>query len=229
MMMSGLLTATLWPELTALHARSETDRLIKTHRSLARINLWLVGAISFGMLPFIPLIYPSWTAGKLTIDTWTLAFLLMRMLLWGVWSASMTLLCAVNRQKPVALALLGAAAITSVLSIFLIPVIGISGAALAQLLGDICVSAWLVPWLAARETKDSFSGFLLETMTALLKGVLIPVGLGLVGWQLIHSQTIRLFILVPTVSSVALALMWMQLASYERSHFSRLVRSRFAH
>jgi O-antigen/teichoic acid export membrane protein len=228
MLMSGLLTTTLWPELTALHARSDTDRLIKAHRSLARVNLWLVAAISIGMLPFIPLIYPSWTAGKLAIDSWTLAFLLMRMLLWGVWSASMTLLCAVNRQKPVALALLGAAAITSVLSIFFIPVIGMSGAALAQLLGDLSVSAWLVPWLAARETKDSFSGYWLETMTALLKGVLIPVALGLVGWRLIHSQTIRLFVLMPTIFLIALALMWTQMASYERSHFSRLFRSRFA-
>ncbi len=228
MMVSGLLTTAVWPELTALHARSEGEQLRKTHRSLARMNMWLVGAIAFGMLPFIPLVYPSWTAGKLAIDPWTLAFLITRMLVWGIWSASMTMLCAVNKQRSVAGILLAAAALTSGLSIWLIPRIGMSGAALAQLLGDLSISAWLIPLLAVRETTDSFRRFVVETALSLLKGLLIPIVIGLIGWRFIHSELVRLTVLVPAVSFIAVALMWTQLASYERSHLLGMIKSRFS-
>jgi O-antigen/teichoic acid export membrane protein len=228
-MASGLLTTAVWPELTALHARSETNQLIKAHRSLVRINMWLVAAVAFGMLPFIPLIYPSWTAGRLTIDSWTLGFLITRILLWGVWSASMTVLCAINKQKSVALVLLGAAALTSILSILLIPRIGMSGAALAQLIGDASLSAWLIPLLASREIKDGFGRFFSDVAAAFVKGVLAPIALGLLGWRLINSEMVRLLVLVPAISLLALGLMWAQLASYERSHLFGLVKARFAH
>lgn len=226
MMASGLLTTAVWPELTALHARSEGEQLRKTHRSLARMNMWLVGAVAFGMLPFIPLIYPSWTAGRLSIDGWTLAFLMTRMVVWGVWSASMATLCAINKQKSVAAVLLGAAALTSILSIWLIPRIGISGAALAQLIGDLSISAWLIPLLVSREVKDNFGLFVTTTAAAFLKGLLIPIATGLVGWRLIHSDVVRLLVLVPAVFALGLGLMWNQLAAYERSHLFGLIKSR---
>jgi O-antigen/teichoic acid export membrane protein len=227
-MVSGLLTTAVWPELTALHARSEAEQLRKAHRSLARMNMWLVGAVALGMLPFIPLIYPSWTAGRLAVDPWTLAFLITRMLVWGIWSASMTMLCAINRQKVLAAVLLGAATLTSMLAIWLIPRIGMSGAALAQLIGDLAIPAWLIPMLASQETKGSFSQFVAGTALALLKGLLIPMAVGLIGWRLIHSEWIRLVVLVPAVSFLAIGLMWTQLASYERAHLLAMVKSKFA-
>jgi O-antigen/teichoic acid export membrane protein len=228
MMVSGLLTSSMWPELTSLHARSQKDKLIKAHRSLARMNMWLVGVVAIGILPFLPLIYPSWTAGRLTIDSWTLGFLVSRMLLWGAWSASMILLCAINHQKSVAVALIGAGILTSIFSLLLVPKIGISGAALAQLAGDVCVSAWLIPWLAAKETQDRLGSFLSQTLRALLTGILIPIAIGLLGWRLIESQPVRLFILFPAVAAIAFALMWTQLATHERAHLFRLVRTKFA-
>jgi O-antigen/teichoic acid export membrane protein len=227
-MASGLLTNAVWPELTALHARSESSQLIKTHRSLARINMWLVAAVTIGMLPFVPLIYPSWTVGRLTVDSWTLGFLITRILLWGVWSASLTVLCAVNKQKAAACILLGSACLTCTLSIVLIPRIGISGAALAQLIADVSVSAWLIPLLASREIGDSFLSLVAATARALFLGILVPVGLGLIGWRLIHTEAIRLMVLVPAILLLAFGLMWKQLASYERSHLFSLVRTRFA-
>jgi O-antigen/teichoic acid export membrane protein len=228
MMASGLLTTAVWPELTALHARGEHNQLRKTHRSLARMNMWLVGAVAFGMLPFVPLIYPSWTAGRLSIEPWTLAFLMTRMLLWGIWSASMSMLCAINKQKSVAGVLLAGAAVTTLFSLWLIPRIGISGAALAQLIGDLSISAWLIPLLASGETDDNFGSFVISTATALLKGLLIPIGIGFIGWRLIQSELIRLVVLVPGVFSLAVGLMWTQLAAYERSHLVGLIKSRFS-
>ena len=228
MMVSGLLTSSMWPELTSLHARLQWDRLIKAHRSLTRMNMWLVGVIVIGMLPFIPIIYPSWTARRLELDDLTLTFLVSRMLLWGMWSASTILLCAINRQKSVAFVLIGAAVLTSAISILLIPQIGISGAALAQLIGDLCVSAWLVPWLASKEIHDRFADFLSETLSALLTGIIVPIAIGFAAWRLIESQPVRLFVLFPAVSAIALVLMWTQLRSHERAHLFRLFKTRFA-
>jgi O-antigen/teichoic acid export membrane protein len=228
-MVSGLLTTTVWPEFTSLHARSKTPQLIKTHRSLARMNMWLVGVVTFGMLPFVPLIYPSWTAGRLAIDGWTLAFLVTRMLLWGIWSASMTLLCAINKQKSVALALIAAAVLTSAFSVWLVPRMGISGAALAQLIGDLCVSVWLIPLLAVRETHDRLGDFIGETTIALVTGILIPVAVGFLGWRLIQHGLSRLIFLVGLVSVVGLGLMWRQLTSEEKGLSVHLLRRLINH
>src|SRR5262249_10360536 len=147
---------------------------------------------------------------------------------WGIWSASMTLLCAINRQKSVAIVLFGAALITSAVSIVLIPRMGMSGAALAQLIGDASLSGWLIPLLATRQTGDRFARFAFQTLSALVLGILLPLALGLAGWQLIHVEAVRLIILVPIVSLLAFALMWKQLAIYERTHLFSLVKARFA-
>jgi uncharacterized membrane protein len=97
------------------------------------------------------------------------------------------------------------------------------------LLGDLSVSAWLIPLLAAREINDDFRGFLAAIAVALLKGLLIPLGLGLLGWRLIHSELVRLLVLVPAVAALAVGLMWTQLATYERSHLLNLIKVRLAH
>ena len=140
----------------------------------------------------------------------------------------MTMLCAINKQKAVAGVLLAAATLTSGLSIWLIPRMGISGAALAQLIGDLSISAWLIPLIASRETSDKFAQFFGSTAIAFVKGLLIPVGVGLLGWRLIHSESVRLMLLVPAVSCLAVVLMWTQLAAYERSHLLGLVKSRLS-
>src|SRR5207253_65160 len=126
----------------------------------------------------------------------------------------------------VAIVLFCAAIVTSVLSIWLIPIMGMSGAALAQLIGDVSLSAWLIPLLATREIGDRFTRFLSETISALVLGILIPLTLGLVGWRLIDSELLRLAVLVPAVSCLAVAFMWSQLASYERLHLFGLIKRR---
>lgn len=215
-MMSGLLTNAVWPELTALHARGHLDYLIRAHRSLAKFNLWLVGAIIFGLLPFVQWVYPSWTAGRLVLDSLTLALLMIRVLIWGAWSASMVVLLANNQPQRVTLALLGSAAGTSALSVILVPTMGMSGAALASLLGDLCLVAWCVPLLAARQIGDSFIGFLAEEGSALLKGIAIPVGFGLLAWFMLPSFFAHYFIVTPISIGMGLMFMWRQLTPPER-------------
>ena len=128
----------------------------------------------------------------------------------------MVLLCAINRQKWVAVALIGAGILTSTFSLLLVPKIGISGAALAQLAGDVCVAAWVIPWLATKETHDQFGSFLSQTFKALITGILTPVVIGLLAWRLIDSELIRILLIVPFVSALTFILMWSQLTPTEK-------------
>jgi O-antigen/teichoic acid export membrane protein len=224
MMASTLLMSAVWPEFTTLHARSENEKLIKLHRTLARMNTWLVGLVAFGMLPFAALIYPLWTAGRLALDPLTLTLLAVRMVVWGTWSGSMILLCSINKHKFVAPSLIGAALITGSVSVFLVPRMGISGAALAQLAGDVSVSAWLIPLLATREIKDSPWIFFGKSIRALLVGIMIPLGIGLIGWRLIPPGMFRLFIIVPFTFLIGLVLMWRELTPAEKGMSNQFLR-----
>ncbi|MBI1748423.1 MAG: lipopolysaccharide biosynthesis protein [Acidobacteria bacterium] len=226
-MVSNLLMYAMWPELTALYAREESSRLVRVQRSLARLNVWLVGAVIFGMLPLIPWIYPAWTAGQLALDSWTLTFLITRTLLWGMWNANLVALLATNRHKRATLGLLGSALITSALAMILVPIMGMRGAALAALLGDLCVVAWFIPILAARAAGDSGVGLMLDVGSALLKGIGIPVAFGFLSWFLLPVAIMRYLIVLPLCGMLAGVIIWRQLIPFERQlvlHFFRSAR-----
>ena len=140
----------------------------------------------------------------------------------------MVVLLATNRQKQVASVILAAAIVTSTLSIILVPHLGISGAALASLLGDVLLSAWLIPYFAVKETDDSGGAFFTVTISAMLVVVLIPAGIGYLLWNLISASLVRYLVIVPVISTLALILMWRQLASYERQLLARFYQHQSA-
>jgi len=137
-------------------------------------------------------------------------------------------LLATNRQKQAASVILAAAIVTSTLSIILVPHLGISGAALASLLGDVLFSAWLIPYFAVKETGDSGGVFFAVTIGAMLLAELIPAGIGYLLWNLLSTNLVRYLVIVPLISVLALVLMWRQLASYERQLLARFYQQQSA-
>lgn len=223
-MASVMLTTAMEPEITMLHASGHKDTLVRLHHSLAKLNLWLVASVALAMLPAIYWIYPLWTARQLTLDGWTLAILEVRMLVWSVWRVSMVLLMAINRPKPVAIALFSSAIVTGLLAAILIPWLGIRGDALAELIGDLSVAAWLIPVLASREIGDQARGFLQEMGLALGKGVSLPLVLGALAWILFTSTWVRYLVIIPMSLCLLLILLWQQSAVFERRSFLNLAR-----
>jgi O-antigen/teichoic acid export membrane protein len=223
---SALLTTAIWPELTALHALHRRNPLSRVHQSLAKFNLWLVGAACFGMLPFLPIVYPVWTARELTLDYWTLGFLLARVSFWGIWNASLTVLCATNRHYKLGFILLAEGILTGAMSLFLVPSMGIRGAALSALVADLCVSAWIIPLLALRETGDTFVGFAISNVKA-MAAVAIPVGIGMMGWHFVAFSYLRWGVVLPACVLLALGLMIHQLDAFERNAVLHLYRQIF--
>jgi len=206
----------MWPELTMLHARGQYGQLERMHRLFARSNFWLVAGIVALTTAGLPLIYGFWTARQLVLDPWTLGILSLRALLWGSWSTSMTLLLSINRQEPVAISLLGSAFVAGLLAYCLVPRWGISGAALALLIGDLCGPTWILPMLASREMKSDFWKFLLYRMGFPGMAVVLPAALALAAWLIVDSQIMRYLVILPLVGLVALASVWRQLEPLER-------------
>lgn len=128
----------------------------------------------------------------------------------------MTVLMATNRHQRIALVLLSAAGVTSLLAVALVPVMGIGGAALAALVADLCIPAWLTPFIASREVGDSPRKFMAEAGASVIWGIGIPIGFGLLAWHLIPSLQLRFLLVLPVSVGTALVLMWWQLTFSER-------------
>lgn len=218
-MISSLLTTAVWPELTTMHALGKTQSLVRVHRTLAKLNLWLVGGLMLALLPLISVLYPLWTARTLTLDFWTLAFLMARLLLWTVWSVGGTVLCASNRHYRPSIALLLDALITGALAVYLVPVLGIRGAALAALLADLGVCAWFMPLLTTREIGEDFVSFAAMSLHAAF-ALLVPAAVCIVAWHFTRSFMVRYSFFAACIL-VALVLMFTQIDEGERQLLGR--------
>lgn len=182
-MLSGLLTFAVWPELTALAARGENSRLARAHRTLAKLNGWLVGAVALTLIPMGRWLYPSWTLGRLAFDPVILGILVAQTCVWGTWTASVTALSSGNRQRNITLTLAANALLVIALGVVLIPAYGIRGAAAAGLLGDLMVAAWIIPSLACRHFGDEFLLYVKEVGRFLVLGLAVPLLIGAVVWS----------------------------------------------
>jgi len=221
-MLSALLTNAVWPELSALNAVGNIGRLARVHRTLAKLNLWTVGGLMLCLTPLIYLLYPIWTARRLLLDSWTLTFMLARFLLWTIWSASSTVLLASNKHYRPSFALLVEALLAGSLSLYLIPALGIRGAALAALIADVCVCAWVVPLLAIRELGEDFTVFARQSLQALM-AIVIPALVCVLSWHFVRSIVFRYAVAFPLCLGIAVYFIFIQLDIEERRILERLL------
>jgi O-antigen/teichoic acid export membrane protein len=218
---ANALAFAIWPELTSLYARGELERLRAAHGVYVKLNLYLVLCATFAIIVFLPSIYRSWTGG-LTLDWLTVDFMAARLVLWGGSSASMTLLLSINRQRKVSLALAISGLIGGFAAALLVPRIGISGAALATLLGDICAPAWLLPLLASWETEElplrlvrkAYAPPVISFSAALLAVLL--------GWSWILSPAARYLVVTPIGGLLGLTVAWSMASAWERDVVCRI-------
>jgi O-antigen/teichoic acid export membrane protein len=225
-LLSGIFTNATWPELTAMEARGEAGRLIEAHRSFVKFNLWLAGGIALLSIPLVPLVYPSWTAGRLAVDDVTIVLLVARTVVWAVWNASAVALMAANRHRPVVIALWWSALITVLISFVCVPWIGIRGAAFGLLLGDLAIAAWAVPLAACRSVGDVFRRFATGLAAAAWWGLAIPTAVGCALWLWLPTPSVRYTVAIPVAVACAAMLMYTRLSSAEHRILDRLVSRR---
>ncbi len=181
-MIAGIITFAIWPQLTALHAKAEHRLLRHAHRSLVKLNLCVVGMGLLATLLVVTWVYPAWTLHRLELDGWVVGFLSIRMIFWAVWNSSATLLSSTNRHQFLGLCLFGSGLCATIFCVILVPLFGIAGAALSGLIGDLALSFWIIPRIAARTTEDPFRELFLDINKFLLVAVLLPYLLVLSVW-----------------------------------------------
>jgi O-antigen/teichoic acid export membrane protein len=221
-MLSGLVITAVWPELSALNAVGNKAGLIRVHRTLAKLNLWMVGGLMLCLLPLIYLLYPVWTARRLSLDSWTLTFMLARLLLWTIWGASSAVLLASNKHYRPSFALLVEALLTGALGLYFIPIFGIRGAALSALLADVCVCAWVIPRLAIRELGDDVMIFARQSLLALM-AIVIPALVCALSWHFLGSIVVRYVLVYPLCLTVAVLFIFIQLDAEESEILVRVL------
>lgn len=188
-MVSGLLANAAWPEFTSLRARGEIARLGQIYRTITRANVWLVSLTLFALVPFTETLYSTWTLHRLTFDALTLSFLFARTIVWASWTISMILLMSIDCQRVVAIALFCGSAITFLSACALVPRFGLPGAALATLVGDLAVPAWLMPRMAAHEFQLPGHAVWRDALLTFTTTIVGPGALGLVIWLVGQNVT----------------------------------------
>ncbi len=128
------------PEITVLFARGELPALSRLHGYLSRLSMVASGAIAGYLAVMCPAIVAWWTSGRVQADAATVWFFAAYTLSAGVWSGSYIFPVSVNRHGGVSVAFLLMSVSTVLLTLLLVPLVGIRGAAIALVLGD----AWLV-------------------------------------------------------------------------------------
>jgi O-antigen/teichoic acid export membrane protein len=221
-MISGLLTIAVTPEFTALYALGNRQSLLRLYRGLERLNLWLVFAVLFGMLPFLPFVYHRWTAGRLSLDWILLAVLMSRTILWAWWNCSLILLSAINRVQPVVIAYAVSTGITLASAVLLIPKWGVDGGAVAWILGDVLAAAWLIPAITSRHIGVSAWSELRAFCMAALP-ILASAALGLTLWSRWDSGVYHFALVLPVTLLFGAMLLWRSTEPIERQIVQRLL------
>ncbi len=165
-LVSGTFMAALWCEMTSLHSAGSALQLQRLNRLAVRCNLAVVSVIILSIVILSGPIYSRWTGGRLELSVSTLVLLGVRTILWAMWSTSQTLLMATNRQKPVGLTLLSSAVVSNIVAYTCLPLLGISGAAVGCLAGDV-LCAWVMPKVAANQTGQPLTIMTRETLRSL--------------------------------------------------------------
>jgi O-antigen/teichoic acid export membrane protein len=148
-----LLQSPLWPELTMLWAQKRLDQFRRISFLAIKINTLATGLVALSLWFLGPKLYAVWTGRVLEIQPTLLAVLLIQGVLAAAWSSSIWGLLAVNLHKPVGYWSLLNALVTLSLGVILMSRWGVTGMAVASLIGDLICGLAVFPFLAARQIQ----------------------------------------------------------------------------
>ncbi len=215
-LVSGLLMASAWPEFTRLNALDQVAKLGRWFQSLSKLNGWLTGIIMMALFPLARWIYGTWTLRQLELDSVIAIVLFSQTILWGFWNVGAVVLGATNRQARLVWILLFDAVANLLLTAILVRYLGARGAAIAALVADFAIAAWLVPWGALRLLNLSWRAYLRQMLATFFLALIVPCCCGGLIWWCVASEPVR-GLLVPALGAViSSGIMFLLLSGEER-------------
>jgi O-antigen/teichoic acid export membrane protein len=211
------LASAIWPELTALEALGDTERLVRLHRTAAKLVAFLAGIPLIAFFPLATWVYHAWTMRELSLDPVILGALVLQTILWGIWYAGWTVLMATNRQGRLVWLLAINAAISIGLCVVLVPRMGIRGAAFAMLIADCVVAVWAIPRAACVALGDTAAGFFWEVFLAIGVGLVVPALVSAGVYVVLPAGVARAIVTPCVFLLLALPLVWISLLREERA------------
>ena len=225
------ISGTLWPELTAMHARGDRAALREVHQIAAKVMLWLGIAAAVFLHYASADIVSLWTGTRIPFDQHLIDALLAMELLTTWTLASATLVAAANRPRTLASAQLTATAAGLALGFWLAQFWGSSGVVWGLVFALLATTAWFVPAAACEMVDDRFPHFATEV---LLKGTaLLLVLYAAVGWLAPafdgQARLVQVFLVWAASGAIGIVLLFVfWLRPDERAWLRRFLPVRYA-
>jgi O-antigen/teichoic acid export membrane protein len=153
------------PEIGIAAGRDDRDMMRRLNRYASRLSIWLALIAAAALLVVGDPLVAAWTGGRVAVEQPLFALLLAVMVANAVWRASSWTLQAVNRVTRQAVALLVVNALALAAMVPLTPALGLAGPAIALLVADFAMAAYLIVATLA---------FLGETPGRFLRAMLVP-------------------------------------------------------
>lgn len=211
------LASAIWPELTALEALGDKTRLVRLHRTAAKLVAFLAGIPLLAFFPMSFWVYRMWTMRELTLDALILGIFILQTIFWGVWYAGWTVLMATNRQGRLVWLLAINALISMGLCVVLVPEMGIRGAAISMLVADCVIALWAIPRAACIALGDQPWGFFREVFLAIGVGLLAPALMSAGAYVVLPAGAARALVTPVIFLVMALPLVWISLLREEQA------------
>ncbi len=196
----------LFPIIAELDIRQSSDRLARVHRLSGKVAMAaaFLGAVllaAYGHGGVHLWVGPDNTPPSIVF----LAFAGM-VVLQVLVHTSLIISYGTNRMSSIAgVALLEGAGKIAV-ALWLLPRVGIAGAALATILAQMSLTAWYVPYKACRDTGDSLWHYLSAVLTPALPAVMVAGAAGALTVSVLEDVWLRIAIGVPVVIAVYLVI-----------------------
>lgn len=174
----NLINSTVWPELSLAYGAGSQVRARQLHRRACQLSIWLSLAAITTLAIFGPAIYRIWTHNKIQMNHQVFDILLLVVLANSFWFTSSVASVACNKHLRIAIVYVCGALLSVVLACMLIPVLGLTGAALALFAIEILMVG-VVLKSSMRLLGDDLVGFAryafsLPLMLGMVRTLLLP-------------------------------------------------------
>lgn len=162
--MLNIVTNSIRPELSVAFGTDNLHLARILHRRSCQIAFWLSLSMVTVLLFMGKWIFTTWTNNRIPFDSSLFQLMLLVIVANSLWNTSQAVPLSINQHQPVAIRYLGSTVGALILAMLLIPLWGLKGAAISQILIDMIMSIYVLR-VSLRLLQDKFSTFVPIVLT----------------------------------------------------------------